>query len=72
MSTEEVTKCDNEPCNGGKYIGKCEGGHDICSLCTVDLVDLCSEKELKKIIEDYYGSDYRIDKFCPICGKRVE
>ena len=35
MSREEVIRCDNEDCQGGKHFKRCGNEHDICSLCWV-------------------------------------
>lgn len=53
---EERIVCDNDNCNGGKYFFKCGNGHDICSLCVVEVwggkkfCPICIEKA--KLEED--------------------
>ena len=32
---EEIIRCDNDECQGGKHFLVCGNGHDICSLCNI-------------------------------------
>ena len=68
MSRHDEIVCDNSQCKGGKYMHRCNGGHDICSLCIISLEELCPDENLKQKIID---AELRI-YFCPICLEKAK